>query len=128
MGGVLVPPVWVPRIVFVNTPSTDLSMTDSSSSLYIKKQGKYSLSTLDKVEQVLFYGGSENPVNYRRKYTKSFSCDIRLNRFPFDSQVAGQVRLAMYVMFCQVCRITLELPSQLSGLVRLASGRSPTGF
>ena len=39
--------------------------------------------------QVLFYEGSENPINYKRKYTKDFSCDIKLNNYPFDSQVCS---------------------------------------
>ena len=46
------PPVWVPGIVFVNTPNTDLTITDTKASLNIRKLGQYSVSTLDNVEQV----------------------------------------------------------------------------
>ena len=46
------PPVWVPSIVFVNTPNTDLSLTDNKASLNVRKLGQYSVSPLDNVEQV----------------------------------------------------------------------------
>ena len=55
----------------------------------------------------MFYEGSENPINYKRKYTKDFSCDIQLNNYPFDSQL---------------CKMRLDLPSKLQGLVRLEPG------
>ena len=57
--------------------------------------------------QVLFYEGSENPINYRRKYSKDFSCDIKLQKYPFDRQV---------------CKMRLNLPSSLEGLVSLLPG------
>ena len=50
--GLAGPPVWVPGIVFVNTPNTDLTITDTKASLNIRKLGQYSVSTLDNVEQV----------------------------------------------------------------------------
>ena len=46
------PPVWVPSIVLVNTPSTDLTITDTKASINVRKLGQYSLSKLDSVEQV----------------------------------------------------------------------------
>ena len=46
------PPVWVPSIVFVNTPDTDISVVDSKASLTVSRQGEYRLSSLDRVEQV----------------------------------------------------------------------------
>ena len=42
----------MPSIVFVNTPSTDLTITDTKASLNVRKLGQYSLSRLDSVEQV----------------------------------------------------------------------------
>ena len=46
------PPVWVPSVVFVNTPDTDVSLVDSKASLTVSKQGKHTLASLDRVEQV----------------------------------------------------------------------------
>ena len=46
------PPVWVPSIVFVNTPNTDLTLTDTKASLNVRKLGQHTVSTLDNVEQV----------------------------------------------------------------------------
>ena len=118
------PPVWVPSIVFVNTPNTDLTVTDTKASLNVRKLGQYSVSTLDNVEQVrqvislddiinvepqvMFYEGSDNPINYKRKYSQDFSCDIQLKNYPFDSQL---------------CKMRLDLPSKLQGLVRLEPGQ-----
>ena len=41
------------------------------------------------VSKVAIYKGSENPLNYKRKYTKIFACDIHLRTYPFDTQVKG---------------------------------------
>ena len=46
------PPVWVPQILFLNTPDTDISDLDSQTSLTVLRLGNFTLSTLDNVEQV----------------------------------------------------------------------------
>ena len=52
LAGVMEPPVWVPSVLFVNTPDTDVSLVDSKASLTVSKQGKHTLASLDRVEQV----------------------------------------------------------------------------
>ena len=42
----------MPVVVFVNTPNTDTSITDTKASLNVRKVGQHFVSTLDNVEQV----------------------------------------------------------------------------
>ena len=52
IGGGLEPSIWVPSIVFLNTPNTDISLLDDKVSLTVVREGNYSLSSLDNLDQV----------------------------------------------------------------------------
>ena len=52
VGGGLEPSIWVPSIVFLNTPNTDISLLDDKVSLTVVREGDYSLSSLDNLDQV----------------------------------------------------------------------------
>ena len=52
VGGGLEPSIWVPSIVFLNTPNTDISLLDDKVSLTVVREGNYSLSSLDNLDQV----------------------------------------------------------------------------
>ena len=62
-------------------------MADSKSSLTVEKVTNYTKSLLDQLEEIAYYEGSENPVTYRRKFAKQFSCNFQLYFYPFDTQV-----------------------------------------
>ena len=80
--------IWVPVVIFANTPYNDITPTDEKSSLTVEKVGNYVNSAWDQLEEVAYYEGAENPVTYRRKFNKNFACDFQLYYFPFDTQVS----------------------------------------
>ena len=59
----------------------------------MEKVTNYSKSPLDQLEEVAYYEGSANPVTYRRKFTKQFSCNFQLYFYPFDTQVGLNILL-----------------------------------
>ena len=81
------PTVWVATVIFSNTPNNDFSLLDSKSSLTVEKKGNITMSTMNQLEEIAYYEGSENPITYSRKYTRDFSCNFHLQTFPFDTQV-----------------------------------------
>ena len=77
----------MPVVIFANSPNNDFSQTDAKSSLTVEKVGNYTNSPWDQLEEVAYYEGDENPVKYRRKFKKDFSCNLYLQLYPFDTQV-----------------------------------------
>ena len=80
--------IWVPVVIFANTPYNDITPTDEKSSLTVEKVGNNVNSVWYQLEEVAYYEGAENPVTYRRKFNKNFACDFQLYYFPFDTQVS----------------------------------------
>ena len=81
------PSIWVATVIFANSPHNDLSTADAKASLTVERQGNLSISPHEELQEVAYYEGSENPVTYRRKFKKDFSCDFELHKYPFDTQV-----------------------------------------
>ena len=79
--------IWVPTVIFSNSPNSDFSLTDAKSSITVERISNYTKSPTDELEEVAYYQGKENPVTYRRKYKKEFSCNFKLHLYPFDTQV-----------------------------------------
>jgi len=98
------PTVWVATVIFSNTPNNDFSLLDSKSSLTVEKKGNITMATMNQLEEIAYYEGSENPITYSRKYTRDFSCNFHLQTFPFDTQH---------------CSIHLDTPDHLNGLMKL---------
>ena len=81
------PSIWVPTVIFANSPNNDFSVTDGKASLTVEKRGNSSISPHNELQEVAYYEGSENPVTYRRKFKKDFACNFELHTYPFDTQV-----------------------------------------
>ena len=81
------PSIWVPVLIFSNTPDNDFTIIDSKSSLTVTKLANYTKSPLYQLDEVAYYEGRENPITYRRKFKKLFSCHFQLYFYPFDTQV-----------------------------------------
>ena len=81
------PSIWVATVIFANSPNNDFSVTDAKASLTVEKKGNLSISSLEQLQEVAYYEGSENPVTYMRKFKKDFACNFQLHTYPFDPQV-----------------------------------------
>ena len=44
--------VWVPTVVFLNTPNTDTSLLDTRAAVTVSREGNYTMAPLDSLEQV----------------------------------------------------------------------------
>ena len=81
------PKIWVASLIFANSHDNEITTVDEKTSLTVDKKGDFILSPLDEVNEVAYYEGDENPITYRREFSKEFSCDFQLFNYPFDTQV-----------------------------------------
>ena len=44
--------VWVPLVMFLNTPATDMSLLDTQTALTVARRGELTMSSLDTLDQV----------------------------------------------------------------------------
>ena len=80
--------LWIPNIVYRNNKDNDDTLTAlEKSRLKIKRMGNFSRSSLDILDEVEIFQGSENPISMTQSYTKPFKCKYELRYFPFDTQV-----------------------------------------
>lgn len=99
--------IWVPVIIFSNTPKSDQTLMDLKAALTVEKKGRHEPSPLDQEQEMAYYTGRENPVTYTRTFMDVFSCIFNLEYYPFDTQV---------------CTIQLQTPKHVKDLVRLRTG------
>ena len=78
--------IWSPKIVFYNTEKKLSSKIDEDTRMVVKKQGTFTLSTVDKVENRRNFQGSENYLEKSNFYNLNFMCDFDMSWYPFDSQ------------------------------------------
>ena len=79
--------IWVPVVIFVNTEMKTETKIDDKSRIVVAKKGNYRLSSLEDMEEIAYYKGSENPLKYWRDFFLRFRCLFKLQYYPFDSQV-----------------------------------------
>ena len=60
--------IWTPFLIFDNTDNKVRTITDEESNISVKRQGNFSRSTLDEVDNVYIYQGDENPLEMYRVY------------------------------------------------------------
>ena len=88
--------LWIPNIVYRNNKDNDDTLTAlEKSRLKIKRMGNFSRSSLDILDEVEIFQGSENPISMTQSYTKPFKCKYELRYFPFDTQV-GKWKTKLY--------------------------------
>ena len=76
---------WFPELTF-NTVMNEKVLMDGKAAMNIIRNGSFTLSSIDDVDEKTIYLGAENPLLYSRSYTKVFSCNFKLALYPFDTQ------------------------------------------
>ena len=83
--------LWLPLIVYDNTDqkeSTRLApLEEWMTTVAVTREGEFSRSTADEVDEIEIFKGSENKLTMFQTYTKEFQCHYKLYRYPFDTQV-----------------------------------------
>ena len=96
--------LWVPTIIFENTENKYETPLDKKARIIVKKGGSYSLSSFYEMEEVAYYKGSENSLQYSRDFYLMFECQFELHNYPFDTQI---------------CTFLLKKPSKVDKFVEL---------
>ena len=81
--------LWFPSIIFKNTPNNYQTMMDSRARVLVKKEGNFTLSSVNEVEETAYYKGSENTIQYSRDFFQQFKCHFELQDYPFDTQICS---------------------------------------
>ena len=62
-----------------------------STSVTITREGNFTRSGRDDLDEIQIFKGEENTLTMRQTYTHKFQCVYILNRYPFDTQVGVKV-------------------------------------
>ena len=81
--------LWVPVIIFDNTDDKYETPLDKKARIVVDKKGKYTLSPVTEMEEVAYYAGSENSIQYSRDFYQKFKCQFELRNYPFDKQICS---------------------------------------
>ena len=79
--------LWIPFILFSNTEKSEFTEGDKESEMYISREGDFKESSLDIVDEINIFEGSENQILFKHLYSKEFRCLYQLQLYPFDTQV-----------------------------------------
>ena len=79
--------LWVPIVKFENTENKYETPHDQKATILVKKRGNPILSPIHEMEEIAYYKGSENSVQYARDFFLRFRCDFELRNYPFDTQI-----------------------------------------
>ena len=53
----------------------------------VKREGKFTRSGVEEVDEAEIFEGGENALEMTQTYTRQFQCKYRLRQYPFDNQV-----------------------------------------
>ena len=81
--------VWKPVIVFDNTESKQITITDERTQATVRRSGNFTLSDITNNEETYFYEGDANPVTFTRIYDIPFLCTYDMAWYPFDIQICN---------------------------------------
>ena len=80
--------IWIPKLIYRNNRDNDHTRSAlAESTLFIKRDGNFTRTGLDVIDETEVFKGEENPIEMTQSYTKNFQCNYQLQHFPFDTQV-----------------------------------------
>ena len=83
--------LWTPEVIYENTDQKETTRVGATwewkTSVLVKREGNFTRSGLDMVDETEIFKGSENSLLMRQSYTHTFQCPFELVRYPFDTQV-----------------------------------------
>ena len=81
--------LWIPFVVFSNTKDSEFTKGDDDSEITITREGNFTESSDDFVEEINIFAGGENKITFQQVYSKAFLCQYELQLYPFDTQVGS---------------------------------------
>ena len=62
--------IWVPKLIFYNTETKPSTTVDEETIIFAEKQGNYTPSPIEDVENIKYYDGHENELHMQRFYNQ----------------------------------------------------------
>ena len=89
--------LWLPLVIYENTDhkyTTRLAHAwEYTTRVLVERQGKFTLSGLDSIDEIEIFKGSENNIIMSQTYTREFQCNYKfLHSSPHQSSYVISVR------------------------------------
>ena len=78
--------LWIPFVVFSNTENSEATKGDDDTEVTVTKEGNFTESSLEVMEEINIFEGSDNKITFQQVYAKEFKCVYLLHFYPFDTQ------------------------------------------
>ena len=85
--------LWLPLVIYTNTDQKETTRLGEygngewSTSVTVKREGEFTRSGLEDVDETEVFKGEENSLIMQQTYTHEFQCVYQLMKYPFDTQV-----------------------------------------
>ena len=83
--------LWLPLVIYDNTDQKESTRLGAEwewvTSVSVAKEGSFTRSGLDEVDEAEIFEGAENSLKMSQTYTWQFQCQYMLQLYPFDKQV-----------------------------------------
>ena len=96
--------IWTPTLIFDNTDEKTRTTTDRESIVSVKREGTFTINSIENVDNVYIFQGLYNPLDMNRVYETQWICDYQMNWYPFDTQK---------------CRMTFAVTPDLNDFIRI---------
>ena len=85
--------LWLPEVIYENTDQKESTRLGDGNwewktTVVIRKEGNFTRSGLETVDEMEIFKGGENNLSLRQTYTHHFQCAFQLIKYPFDTQVS----------------------------------------
>ena len=85
--------LWLPEVIYENTDQKETTRLGEfgngewKTRVVVDREGNFSQSGLDIVDEIEMFKGSENNLIMSQTYTHEFQCSYDFSMYPFDTQV-----------------------------------------
>ena len=83
--------LWLPIVIYANTDQKERTRLGENwewtTSVFITREGSFTNSTDEYVDETRIFAGSENRLTMQQTYAHKFQCSYELLKYPFDTQV-----------------------------------------
>jgi len=91
--------LWIPNLVFDNSPFDAYIKNDALSSLIVHREGPTSLVLNSDLQENEESSGNQNSLEYARNFELELGCDFELQKYPFDTQICSIVVIHFFYFF-----------------------------
>ena len=88
--------LWIPNLVFENSPFDAYIKNDALSSLIVHRESPTTLVLNSNLQENEESSGNLNSLEYARKFELELGCDFELHKYPFDTQMCSIVVILFF--------------------------------